>query len=123
MSWISETNDILLIYNLPLIEELLADLPGKVFWKATVKTYIGEFWRSNTAEEICSKPPLTYLQLDPELLNSTHPCGMLLSMKLEYPTKPKPEQEVTYHFFQFHHNSAYIQVQFYQPALPASFAT
>ena len=72
-SWTSETNDILRTYNLPVIGDLLADLPGKTAWKARVKTTVGEFWRRKMAEEIHSKSSLRFLQPDPDLLKSAHP--------------------------------------------------
>ena len=72
-SWVSETAEILYMYNLPTIADLLIDLPTKTEWKRITKLSISDYWSQVISDDIRSKTSLKYLTSDTAVLTTPHP--------------------------------------------------
>ena len=60
-SWVVKTQEILRLYDLPSILELLENPPPDQPWKKSVKTAIHKFWKQKLEDETVQKSTLKYL--------------------------------------------------------------
>jgi hypothetical protein len=62
-SFFCNIRDILILYDLPSITELLANLPLKISWKKLVRREVEKFWLKRLQNDATAKTTLKYLAI------------------------------------------------------------